>query len=113
MSKYRTAYALEFHQQLIGLVHGGRSANELATAFDLHATTVDKWVRLSPMGTPLAASLPKSNVQQEPLNAAERQALVELRRKLRQGHMGRAILAKATAWFAGKSERASTRSTGL
>ncbi len=28
MSKYRTAYAPEFRQQLIELVHGGRSAND-------------------------------------------------------------------------------------
>ena len=46
--------------------------------------TVAKWVRLSPMGMPAAVSLPKSNVQQGPLNSAERQELVELRRKLRQ-----------------------------
>ena len=28
MSKYRAAYAPEFRQQLIELVHGGRSAND-------------------------------------------------------------------------------------
>ncbi len=71
-----------------------------------------KWVRLSPVGAPAAAQLPKNNVPQGPLNAAERQELVELRRKLRQVQMERDILAKATAWFAGKSERTSTASTG-
>ena len=88
MSKYRTAYAPEFRQQLIELVHAGRSANDVAKEFGLHATTVAKWVRLSPMGMPAAVSLPKSNVQQGPLNSAERQELVELRRKLRQLQMG-------------------------
>ena len=69
MSKYRTAYAPEFRQQLIELFHAGRSANDVAKEFGLHATTVAKWVRLSPMGMPAAAvSLPKSNVQQGPLN---------------------------------------------
>ena len=92
MSKYRTAYAPEFRQQLIELVHAGRSANDVAKEFGLHATTVAKWVRLSP---PLAAPLPKTNVSQGPLNAAERQELVELRRKLRQVQMERDILAKA------------------
>ena len=94
MSKYRTAYAPEFRQQLIELVHAGRSANDVAKEFGLHATTVAKWVRLSPA----AAPLPKNNVPQGPLNAAERQELVELRRKLRQVQMERDILAKATAW---------------
>ena len=61
---------------------------------------------------PASVSLPKSNVQQGPLNSAERQELVELRRKLRQVQMARDILAKATAWFAGKSEKTSTMSTG-
>ena len=56
MSKYRTAYAPEFRQQLIELVHAGRSANDVAKEFGLHATTVAKWVRLSPMGTPAAAA---------------------------------------------------------
>ena len=112
MSKYRTAYGPEFRQQLVELVHAGRSANDVAKEFGLHATTVAKWVRLSPMGMPAAVSLPKSNVQQGSLNSAERQELVELRRKLRQVQMERDILAKATAWFAGKSEKTSTTSTG-
>ena len=37
MSKYRTAYAPEFRQQLIELVHAGRSANDVAMEFGLHA----------------------------------------------------------------------------
>ena len=113
MSKYRKAYAPEFRQQLVELVHAGRSANNVAKEFGLHATTVAKWVRLSTMGTPAAAPLSKSTVTQPgPLNAAERQELVELRRKLRQVQMERDILAKATAWFAGKSEKTSITSTG-
>ena len=113
MSKYRTAYAPEFRQQLIELVHAGRSANDVAKEFGLHATTVAKWVRLSPMGTSVAVGpLAKSDVPQGPLNATERQELLELRRKLRQVQMERDILAKATAWFAGKSEKTSITSTG-
>lgn len=59
MSKYRTAYAPEFSQQLIELVHAGRSANDVAKEFGLHATTVAKWVRLSPMGVPAACWTPR------------------------------------------------------
>lgn len=46
-----------------------------------------------------------------PLSVAERQELIELRRRLRQVQMERDILAKATAWFASKSEQTSTTST--
>ena len=64
------------------------------------------------MSTPAAAPLPKNHIPQGPLNAAERQELVMLRRKLRQVQMERDILAKPTAWFTGKSEKTSTASTG-
>jgi transposase len=46
-----------------------------------------------------------------PLSATERQELVELRRRLKQVQMERDILAKATAWFAGKSERTPSASS--
>ena len=97
MSKYRQAYAPEFRRQRVELVHAGRSANNVAKELGLHATTVAKWVRLSPMGTPAAAPLARSNLLQGPLNTAERRELVELRRKLRQVQMERDILAKACA----------------
>ena len=47
----------------------------------------------------------------EGLSSAEREELVRLRRENRQIKLERDILAKATAWFAGKSERTSTTST--
>ena len=106
MSKYRTAYAPQFRQQLVELVHAGRSANDVAKEFGLHATTVAKWVRLSPMGGPATAPPLKNTVPQGPLNAAEPQELVELRRKLRQVQMERDILAKACApGLPGKARR--------
>jgi transposase len=46
-----------------------------------------------------------------PLSPNERQELIELRRKFKQVQMERDILAKATAWFAGKSEKTFTPST--
>lgn len=43
MSKYRMAHALEFCQQLIELVHAGRSAIDVAKeSINLHAKTVAK-----------------------------------------------------------------------
>ena len=95
MSKFRTAYAPEFRWQLVELVHAGRSAKAVVKEFGLHATTLAKWVRLSPMGMRAAVPPSRSNVPHRPLNAAEHQELVELRRKLRQVQMERDILANA------------------
>ena len=46
-----------------------------------------------------------------PLNASERQELLELRRKLKHVQQERDILAKATARFAGECERTFTTSS--
>jgi len=53
------------------------AANDVAKEFGLHATTVAKWVRLSPMSAPAALPPLKNNDPQGPLNATERQELVE------------------------------------
>ncbi len=46
----------------------------------------------------------------EGLTTAEREELVRLRRQLRQVQQERDILAKAAAWFAGRSDATSTKS---
>ena len=111
MSKPKPVYSPQYRQQLVELVLSGRSANDVAKEFGLHATTVAKWVRLDRMGTSSSAKLPSAKPSSGPLNANERLELIELRRKLRQVQMERDILAKATTWFAGKSEKTSTPST--
>ena len=108
MSKPKPVYSPQYRQQLVELVLAGRSANEVAKEFGLHTTTVAKWVRLDRMGIPSSAKHPSAKPSTGPLNANERQELIELRRKLRQVQMERDILAKATAWFAGKSEKTFT-----
>ena len=90
---------------MVELVRSGRTPSELSKEFGCHTTSILSWVRQS--GGAGAATLP-ANVAA--LNAQERQELIELRRKLRQV-MERDILAKATAWFAGKSEKTFTPST--
>ena len=111
MSKPKPVYSPQYRQQLIELVLSGRSANDVAKEFGLHATTVAKWVRLDRMGASILAKPSNSKPSSGPLNTNERQELIELRRKLRQVQMERDILAKATAWFAGKSEQTSIPST--
>ena len=95
-------YPQAFRQQMIELVHAGRKPGELAKEFGCHETSISTWVRQ-------AGGMP-TPVQAAPLSSDERRELVELRRKLRQVQLERDILAKATAWFAVKSERTSTTS---
>ena len=47
----------------------------------------------------------------EGLTSAEREEFVRLRRQLRQVQQEHDILAKATAWFAGRSDATSTKSS--
>jgi transposase len=104
----KAPYPAQFRQQMIDLVATGRRPSELAREFGCHETSILSWMRAAKGvdSTPSAATNSSA-----PLNAAERQELVELRRKLRQVQQERDILAKATAWFAGKSEQTFTPST--
>ena len=106
MSNIKPPYSAQFRQQMVELAQAGRSASELSREFGPHVTSILSWVRkagVDPAPDPLALS--------KPLHAAERQELVELRRKVRQLQLERDILSKATAWFAGKSEPTLTPST--
>ena len=100
-------YPAQFRQQMVELVQAGRKPS-LDKEFNCHVTSILSWVRSS--GGTVPVVIPPTS-QGQALSVAERQELVELRRKLRQVQMERDILAKATAWFAGKSEKTSiTRS---
>ena len=101
----KAPYAPEFRQQIVELVASGRKPSELAKEFGCHVTSIATWVRLATT-TPVHTPSPNA-----PLTPTERQELHELRRKLRQVQQERDILAKATAWFAHKSETTPTVST--
>ena len=101
-------YPPEFRQQMVELVAAGRRPSELAKEFGCHETSILSWIRAAKSAGGSAAVAAH---QPTPLNAAERQELVELRRKLRQVQQERDILAKATAWFASKSEQTPTAFT--
>ena len=92
------AYPAEYRQQIVELANAGRSHSDLAREFGCHATSIGTWVRQSKIDATGDAS-PDS-----PLTTAERQELAALRRELRLVKQERDILAKATAWFAHKSE---------
>ena len=73
--------------------------------FCVTAQSITNWVGQAAIGN--GKPLPG----QEGLTTAEREELVRLRRPLRQVQMERDILAKATAWFAGRSDATSTKSS--
>lgn len=92
------AYPAEYRQQIVELAKAGRSHSDLARDFGCHATSIGTWVRQSQIDAAGHVS------PDAPLTTTERQELVALRRELRQVKQERDILAKATAWFAHKSE---------
>jgi len=105
MAKSRPPYPAEFRQQMIELVRAGRTPAELAREFKCTAQSIANWVVQADResGRPVSGS--------QALSAAEREELQRLRRQNRQLQMERDILAKATAWFAGRSEKTFTPSS--
>jgi transposase len=101
-------YAAEFREQIVELARAGRGLKQLSREFGVSANAIRNWVHRAE-GEPARVAVRGGDAVA--LSAAERQELIELRRRLRQVQMERDILAKATAWFAGKSERTSTTST--
>ena len=89
---------------MVELVRAGKRPSELAKEFGCHVTSILIWVRPA---DEINGVVP---TQFGALSAAERQELIELRRKLRQVQMERDILAKATAWFANNGDKTSTPS---
>ena len=105
MPNPKPPYPAQFREQMVELVRAGKKPGELAKEFGCHPTSILGWVRLADEANGVVPS------QSGALNAAERQELIELRRKLRQVQMERDVLAKATAWFANNSDKTSTPST--
>lgn len=105
MPKSHPPYPAEFRQQMVELVGAGRSPTELAEEFGCSDQTIRNWVAQSAIdsGKPLPGK--------DGLTTAEREELSGLRRQVRQLQMERDILAKATAWFAGKNGGTSTSSS--
>jgi len=108
MSSSKPPYPAEFRQQMVELARAGRGLKQLSREFGVSANAIRNWIHRAE-GEP-ARPMPRGS-EQAPLSAAERAELVELRRRLKQVQTERDILAKATAWFAGKSERTSTTSS--
>ena len=98
-------YPAEFRRQMVELVQSGRSPTQLAREFDCSAQSISTWVAQAAVdsGKPVRVK--------DVLTSPERDELSRLRRENRQLKQERDILAKATAWFAGKGEKTSIGST--
>jgi transposase len=97
MPKSRPPYPPEFREQMVELVHTGRGPEELAEEFRCSAQSIRNWVAQSTIDKR------KPTATKQGVTIAEREELARLRRQVRQLQMERDILAKATAWFAGKN----------
>jgi transposase len=105
MPRTRAPYPAEFRQQIIELARAGRTPSELAREFECTAQTITNWVAQASIDGG------RSPPGKDTLTSAEREELRRLRRQLRQVQMERDILAKATAWFAAKSDKTYTPSS--
>jgi transposase len=105
MPKSHAPYPAEFRQQIVELANAGRTPVELSKEFGPTAQTILNWLAQAARdaGKPLPGK--------EGLSTAEREELARLRRENRQLKMERDILAKATAWFARKSDVGSPNSS--
>ena len=106
MARTHPPYPAEFRQQMVELAHAGRAPVEIAREFDCSAQAIRNWVAQDSIdqGKPLPG-------KEGGLTSAEREELARLRRENRRLQMERDILAKATAWFAGRSEKTPTSSS--
>lgn len=105
MGKTRPPYPAEFREQMVELVRVGRTPAELAREYNVTAQTIANWVGAA------GGNAPRSQATTGALSGADREELARLRRQLRQVQMERDILAKATAWFAAKSDKTFTPSS--
>src|SRR5512134_615702 len=105
MPRTKPPYAPEFRRQMVELVRSGRKPAELAREFNCTAQSIASWVAQD------AADSGKPVRGKDVLSSAERDELVRLRRENKRLQQERDILAKATAWFAGKGDKTSIGST--
>ena len=105
MPASKPPYPAEFRRQMVELVQAGRTPSQLAREFGCSAQSISAWVAQA------AADSGKPPRGKDVLSSAEREELVRLRRDNRQLRLERDVLAKATAWFAGKGERTFIGST--
>lgn len=95
MPRTRQPYPEEFRQQILELVRGGRTPDELAKEFEPTAQTIRNWIKQADVD---------AGRRDDALTTAQKQELIRLRKENKQLRLEREILAKATAWFARETD---------
>ncbi len=91
MPRSRPPYPPEYRQQLVDLVRGGRTPEELSREFEPSAQSISNWVRQAELDGGLRC---------DGLTSEEKSELRKLRRENRVLREEKEILKKAAAWFA-------------
>ncbi len=91
MPKNRPPYAPEYRQQMVDLVRGGRTPEELSREFEPSAQSIWNWVRQAERD---------EGIRSDGLTTEEKEELRHLRREVRVLREEKEILAKAAAWCA-------------
>lgn len=97
----RKRYSPELQEQMVRLVRGGRTPQELSREFEPSAQAIRNWVRQAEINAGT----------REGLKTEEREELTRLRRENARLKEEREILSKAAAWFAQETEKKSRRSS--
>lgn len=113
-------YDEAFRQQMVELVASGRRVRALAKEFGCSSASIHHWVKNSgrvidlPRGAQVmdAARVVRGAASQMALSQAERDELLKLRKRVKQLEIETQILSKATAWFAQKSDKTFSTSSG-
>lgn len=95
MPRTRPAYSEEFRRQMVALVRGGRTPEELAEEFEPSAGSIRNWVK--------QAGLDEGELS-DGLTSSEKDELRRLRREVKRLKMEQEILKKAAAWFARETD---------
>ena len=90
MPTSKPPYSTEFREQIVELARAGRGLKQLSREFGVSANSIRNWVQ---QADGLASQAVPRGGDQAPLSGAERQEIIELRRRLKQVQMERDILA--------------------
>jgi transposase len=94
MPRTRPPYPPEFREQILELVHAGRTPEELAEEYEPSAATIHNWI---------AQANRDQGRRTDGLTSAEKEELRRLRRENKILRQEKEILKKAAAWFARES----------
>ncbi len=103
MPRSRPPYPPEYRQQLVDLVRGGRTPEELSREFEPTAQSIWNWVRQAELD---------GGLRSDGLTSVEKSELRKLRRENRVLREEKEILKKAAAWFAQETGSTPRRRSG-